>query len=292
MPSDIKLNDNAVVVEGNMGVGTSSPIRPLHVEGMEIHSGGSGAGFSFADRTIPALVNNPQNGERWVWYAHQKYARLWSGIDHIEIRPNINEPNQPATVYIPGELVVGGRIVGEEFQGDLRFLKGVPDKAPDGSAIELVSMIADTLSLTAQGGTRKYLALHADIDSDTAFLVLNYLNGYKDGVRIEGNLHVTGALTHASSIALKENVAALSGQQAMTALQSLQPVTFTYKADEQKEQHAGFIAEDAPDLVAKSHGKAVGPMDVVAVLTAVVQELQRTVTDLAAKVETLAQANL
>jgi hypothetical protein len=287
MASDIKLNDNAVVVEGNVGVGTSNPGRPLHVEGNEIHSGGPGAGFSFADRTIPALVNSPQSGERWVWYAHQKYARLWSGIDHIEVRPNINEPNQPATVYIPGELVVGGRIVGEEFQGDLRFLKGVSDKASDGSAIELVSMIADTLSLTAQGGTRKYLALHADIDSDTAFLVLNYLNGYKNGVRIEGNLHVTGVLTQASSIALKENVAVLSGQEALATLQDLQPVKYTYKADETKQPRLGFIAEDVPELVATAARDRLSPMDLIAVLTKAMQEQQQTITALIAKVDTL-----
>jgi hypothetical protein len=78
----------------------------------------------------------------------------------------------------------------------------------------------------------------------------------------------------------------------MAALQVLQPVTFTYKADEQQEQHAGFIAEDAPDLVAKSNRQAVGQMDVVAVLTAVVKEQQRTIADLTAKVDTLAQGNL
>lgn len=85
MASDIKLNENAVVVEGNVGVGTNNPARPLHVEGNEIHSGGPGAGFSFSDRTKPGLVNNPQNGERWVWYAHEGKARLWSGRDVLVI---------------------------------------------------------------------------------------------------------------------------------------------------------------------------------------------------------------
>ncbi len=49
---------------------------------------------------------------------------------------------------------------------------------------------------------------------------------------------------------MKDNVAPLSTHQAMVALQGLDAVTFTYKADATKEQHVGFIAEDVPDLVA------------------------------------------
>jgi sulfur relay (sulfurtransferase) DsrF/TusC family protein len=75
----------------------------------------------------------------------------------------------------------------------------------------------------------------------------------------------------------------------MVALQGLDAVTFTYKADATKEQHVGFIAEDVPELVAKANRKAVSPMDVVAVLTKVVQEQQRTIADLAAKVHSLQQ---
>jgi hypothetical protein len=71
MASDIKLNENTVIVEGNIGVGTSSPIRMLHVEGSEIHSGGPAGGFSFADRT-------KGNAERWVLYAQDGRLHLWS----------------------------------------------------------------------------------------------------------------------------------------------------------------------------------------------------------------------
>jgi hypothetical protein len=290
MASDIKLIDNAVVVEGNIGIGTTSPGRQLHVQGNEIHSGGPGAGFSFSDRTSPGLVNMPQNGERWVWYASEKAARLWSNVDHIVVRPNVNDPNQPASVYIPGELLVSGRIVADDVQADVRFLVGAPDKATDNSPIELVVVKGDTISLSDAGGRNKYLALHAAIDTQAgkAVLVINHLQGYKDGVRIEGNVQVTGALTHASSIALKENVTQLSLQEALATLQALQAVTFNYKADAQKTQHAGFIAEQVPDLVAKSERQAVGSMDIVAVLTKVVQEQQRLVAELAAKVEHLA----
>ena len=45
-------------------------------------------------------------------------------------------------------------------------------------------------------------------------------------------------------------------------------------------QHVGFIAEDVPELVATADRKGMSPMDVVAVLTKVVQEQHKIITDL------------
>lgn len=76
---------------GNVGVGEvaeGQARRTLHVEGgTEVHSGGRGGGFSFADRTSSegAYVDDPQAGERWVWYAQQGQARLRSGEDLITV---------------------------------------------------------------------------------------------------------------------------------------------------------------------------------------------------------------
>ena len=44
-----------------------------------------------------------------------------------------------------------------------------------------------------------------------------------------------------------------------------------YKANSE-DKHVGFIAEDAPELVVTKDRKGMSPMDVVAVLTKVVQE--------------------
>jgi hypothetical protein len=70
---------------GNLGVGIGSqqPQRIFHVEGSEVHSGGTAGGFSFADRQVRSLVNQPQQGERWVWYSQSGAARLWSGSDRL-----------------------------------------------------------------------------------------------------------------------------------------------------------------------------------------------------------------
>lgn len=75
---------------GEVGIGLrGGPARrTLHVDGGEIHSGGAGGGFSFADRsTGGGFVELPGNGERWVWYALGGAARLWSGADRLSVRP-------------------------------------------------------------------------------------------------------------------------------------------------------------------------------------------------------------
>ena len=49
----------------------------------------------------------------------------------------------------------------------------------------------------------------------------------------------------------------------------------------------GFIAEDAPDLVATNTRDALSPMDLVAVLTKVVQDQQKTIGELSDRVARL-----
>ena len=49
----------------------------------------------------------------------------------------------------------------------------------------------------------------------------------------------------------------------------------------------GFIAEDAPELVASKDRKGMSSMNVVAVLTKVVQEQQRTIGELSKAVAEL-----
>ena len=95
-----------------------------------------------------------------------------------------------------------------------------------------------------------------------------------------------GVWTNASSREYKESIRALSAKEAMDTLKGLNPVKFSYKVTSD-EQNVGFIAEDAPDLVATKDRKGMSPMDVVAVLTKVVQEQQRTIAELSRKVAKL-----
>ncbi len=100
--------------------------------------------------------------------------------------------------------------------------------------------------------------------------------------------HVTagGVWTDASSRERKANIRDLTTADALAALNNLRPRTFAFRADPE-DQHVGFIAEEVPDLVATPNRKGLSPMDIVGVLTKVVQEQQTLVRELTAKVEIL-----
>jgi len=96
--------------------------------------------------------------------------------------------------------------------------------------------------------------------------------------------HVTagGVWTNNSSKQDKENIADLSVEEALSVLAALEPVRFNYKTDA-AEEYVGFIAEDVPDLVASTDRKGLSAMDIVAVLTKVVQAQQQRIDELEAE---------
>jgi len=110
---------------------------------------------------------------------------------------------------------------------------------------------------------------------------------WKMSVNTDGSLSMAngatctsgGVWTNASSRDLKENIECLSSDEAVDALHNLSPVKYNYKADK-ADHHVGFIAEDVPELVATADRKGMSPMDVVAVLTRVVQEQEKIISDL------------
>ena len=95
-----------------------------------------------------------------------------------------------------------------------------------------------------------------------------------------------GVWQNASSRDLKQDICELDVDEARRTLEKLDPVKFAYKIDPQ-EHHAGFIAEDVPDLVAAKDRKSLSAMDIVAVLTKVAQEQQKTIDELTRRVAEL-----
>jgi hypothetical protein len=53
------------------------------------------------------------------------------------------------------------------------------------------------------------------------------------------------------------------------------------------DKHVGFIGEDVPELIATKDRKGLSPMDMVAVLTKVVREQRKAISELSEKVDTL-----
>ena len=105
-------------------------------------------------------------------------------------------------------------------------------------------------------------------------------------LHVEGNALISGNLELGSSREYKNNIQALKKKEAIDALKALRPVRFNYKNDP-AEESVGFIAEEVPDLVSTNSRKSLSPMDVVAVLTKVIQEQQKAIEELSRKVDDL-----
>jgi hypothetical protein len=108
---------------------------------------------------------------------------------------------------------------------------------------------------------------------------------HSSGARLEG-----GNWTNASSREFKQDINELASADALCALEQLRPVTYEYKTNPTDVQ-VGFIAEDVPALVATPDRKGLSPMDIVAVLTKVVQEQQKTIDRLNQRLSDLEKKN-
>jgi Chaperone of endosialidase len=105
-------------------------------------------------------------------------------------------------------------------------------------------------------------------------------------LQLSSGAHVTagGVWTDASSREYKENISNLTIEEAISALVGLNPVKYNYKV-QKNENYVGFIAEDVPDLVATNNRQSLSPMDIVAVLTKIVQQQNKKITELEARLD-------
>jgi len=104
-------------------------------------------------------------------------------------------------------------------------------------------------------------------------------------LEMSGGAYCTGTTWEiGSSRTLKENIHSLTTEDAKATLEGLEPVRYNYKT-RKDEEYLGFIAEDVPELVATKDRKGMAPMDVVAVLTKIVQDQQERIEKLEKKIE-------
>ncbi len=97
-------------------------------------------------------------------------------------------------------------------------------------------------------------------------------------LQVNGTIRCT-LLQETSSRELKENIVELNANEALEAIKNITPVKYNFK-EFKEEASVGFIAEDVPDLVANNDRKTISSLDIVAVLTKVVQEQQKTIDQL------------
>lgn len=113
-----------------------------------------------------------------------------------------------------------------------------------------------------------------------------------DAIAVWNGAHLTtgGVWTNASSRELKENIRALSSEDANRTLAGLSPVRYVYK-NSRDEEYVGFIAEDVPDLVATNDHRSLSPMDIVAVLTTVTKDQKAEISNQKAEMAALRESH-
>lgn len=273
-----------VTTDGRVGIGTVAPQTPLHVVN----------GTAFSEMTVEETrvgqavqLDLKNTGRTWTFLSdadpdHLRIAGAGSGRSPFTIlggSGNVgigtNDPQAPLHVVngtATPELIVqetrAGQAAHVVLQNTSRTWWITSDANPDHLTIEAGSQNAITI-LGASGNVG-----------------LGTTPGYP--LEMASGAHVTagGVWTDASSRAYKENIRDLTVAEAQEALNGLTPVQFNYRAD-RDEDYVGFIAEDVPDLVATGDRKGVGPMDIVAVLTKVVQQQERRIAELEARLDAL-----
>ncbi|MHB8053780.1 MAG: tail fiber domain-containing protein [Candidatus Aminicenantales bacterium] len=132
----------------------------------------------------------------------------------------------------------------------------------------------------------QYLKFHGKVSLGSSSIVAptHMLDVGVSGAYCDGGAWVDG-----SSRDYKENIEELTTAEAQQAFEKLEPVKFNYK-ENKDETYLGFIAEDVPDLVAMNDRKGLNPMDMVAMLTKVVQEQQKAIATLQEKISKLESA--
>ena len=311
---------------GNIGLSQSAPILDLHMTQNDtpaLRMEQSNAG-GFTAQTWDIGANEANFFVRDVTGGSRLPLRIRPGAttSSVDISSdgdvgiNTASPNANTKLDINDTTQLKARVI---FSGQEFFQAG--NTSTEGVALLLGAnrtsnrqlWIADSTGLT-QNNTNKAIAIRPNLtdisavntDSTISALTLNRSGGFVGiattrtpgfplqvgdaGVADGNGAHVTtgGVWTNGSSRAFKQNIIELSSAEAQAAVAALRPVRYNYTR-EPNEQYVGFIAEDVPELVAQTSEdrKYLSPMDVVATLTKVVQDQQKTIEQLAKKIEEL-----
>lgn len=274
--TDCTITGN-LTVDGRIGVGTATPLFPLQIDQNNLAAGiytGYGSDCptcygEFRHARADGLIINSNTGGSWA-----------------EIRFQ-NNGNTNMYLSYDGKLGIGTDAPETQLEvwGDGRF-------GDWGSPVTIQG--ADLQVHSASGVGKAFLVTHYGFPSSTAFVIEG---GGDVGIGVENPTHLLdvgssgaycngGAWVNGSSREYKSNIKSLTVEQAMETLDALEPTSFTYN-DDQDELFLGFIAEDVPELVATKDRKGLATMDIVAVLTKVVQAQQAEIDELHRAIEQL-----
>jgi len=260
---------NSLYVEdyGRVGLGTSTPVVELHIKDSDTptvrleqdSSGGwTAQTFDVAGNESNFFIRDTTNGSRLPFRIQPDTPsstlclKAAAGSDPYRVGIGTWSPGYPLEIETTG---ANAAIVCDRTDGAQNFMSSTSGYGQFGTVSNHPTRVLVNSSWKMQ------------LNSDNS---LSMASG--------ATCTAGGTWTNTSSRALKENIQSLGTEEALNTLSNLNPVKFNYKIDK-TEKHVGFIAEDAPELVATKDRKGMSPMDVAAVLTKVVQEQQKSIKE-------------
>ncbi|MEM1247742.1 MAG: tail fiber domain-containing protein [Acidobacteriota bacterium] len=280
--------DNALYVDstGNIGIGTGSPDQDLHIATDSSPYIRLDNGTDFWDL---------RSNSSFVWFEDESAFPfvIASGAPSSSFRMDSNGRIGLGTATPTGNLHIFGNssqdifsAVGPSGSNDaLNFgysgstfgqasgffnVRPASGATAPNPALYFATGNVERMTIDNQG----YIAVHQDAILANGFNPTHPIHAQVSGARLTAG----GVWTNASSRALKENIGPLAAAEALAALQALEPVHYNYKL-EPSDPQLGFIAEDVPEIVATPDRKGMAAIEVVALLTKVVQEQQHALEE-------------
>ena len=268
-----RTNSIFVSSAGRVGLGTSTPVLNLHI--------------LYGDTPSVRLDQDTSSGwtaQVWDIAGNESnfFVRDTTGGSKLPFRIQPGAPTNTLTLKSDGKVGIGTWSPTYPLELEVTGNNSVFGLHRTDGAIAKIAAGANA----AQFGSDSNHPVRIMVNNSTTAMTINTSGQVGIGITPTHLLHLNGGAYSdgatwqpACSRQYKENISILTLDEAKDALDGLNPVKFNYKTNKE-EDYIGFIAEDAPALVATKERKSINTMDIVAVLTKVVQEQQKTITEL------------
>ncbi|AKF24365.1 hypothetical protein YH65_02365 [Sulfurovum lithotrophicum] len=285
---DISLADGSVFVDRSadrVGIGTTTPSYPLHV------AGGGDIGMTNGTST-------------WYLDNNNDWFNIGGSVNRV-FTLNTNAPANNFYMLANGDVGIGVGFSPSaklDVGGTLRNTDTITSSWTGSSTAWLhQGLVLESYNTNAAANSEVGFSLVNSRDNlrwdfrlndngnsfsatkrntgGNEFNVYNTTTDFRNARVKMGGVTVfeNGHLVTASSRELKTDIKPLDTQAAMDAFHKLQPVSYEYKA-QKGEPVVGFIAEDVPELVAMPSRKTFDSAEVTALLTKVVQEQDKVLS--------------